>query len=184
MNKLFRAALAASVLSLATACGGPVDDAASSSSDALTSNFDPVLQFAAVKKAASQYTSNIVAVSLSGQREATASTTRSTCASFLWVWTVMGSDGTFVDVQLNASGAKVLAHQKRFLFAGEATFDPGSVLVDAQDLLAIAATLGMGQPTQISLSSTLAAETTGPRWDVIFPEGTMTIDGVTGKTVH
>jgi len=180
MKNVIRAAAIASLISL-TACGGATSDAASGNDD-LTSSFDPVAQFAAVQRAASQYTSGIVAVSLSGQREAAASLSKSSCSSFGWVWTVMGSDGTFVDVQLTASGAKVLRHDHRYLFAGEATFDPASVLVNGRDLLALAAALDMGQPTEITLSSTLAAEETGPRWDVTFPSGFMTIDGVTGAS--
>jgi hypothetical protein len=181
MKNLFRAALLVSFLSLATACGGPVNDAAADTED-LTSNFDPVAQFAQVQKTATAYTKNVVAVSLNGTRQAHASTSQSSCTSFAWVWTVMGSDGVFVDVQINSSSVKVLKHEKRFLFTGQATFDPTKVLVDGRDLLVLAGSLNMGQPTNVTLGSTLAAQVTGPRYSVTFPSnGYMTIDGVTGQ---
>ena len=183
MQTFFRAVAVVSFLALATACGGQMDDA-SSGSDDLSSSFDPITAFPQVKKAAAAYTSGtIVAVSLNGQRQASASTTHTYTTSFYWVWTVMGSDGTFVDVQVNSASVKVLRHEKRYLFAGEATFDPAKVLVNGQDLLSISATLGLGQPTEIALNSTLAAQMTGPRYDVTYPNGGyMTIDGVTGQT--
>jgi hypothetical protein len=181
MKNLFRAALIVSLLSLATACGGPINDTAADSED-LTSNFDPVAQFAQVQKAASAYAKNVVAVSLNGTRQAHASTSQSNCTSFAWIWTVMGSDGVFVDVQINSAGVKVLKHEKRFLFTGQATFDPAKVLVDGRDLLVLAGSLNMGQPTNVTLGSTLAAQVTGPRYSVTFPSnGYMTIDGVTGQ---
>ena len=181
MKNVIRAAAIASLISL-TACGGATSDAASGNDD-LTSSFDPVAQFAAVQRAASQYTSGIVAVSLSGQREAAASLSKSSCSSFAWVWTVMGSDGMFVDVQVNASGVKVLAHEHRMLFAGEGTFDPTTLVVDAQDVLSISSSMEQAQPTSIQLSAGLAQELTGPHWAVTYPENeSMTIDALTGQT--
>ena len=64
--------------------------------------------------------------------------------------------------------------------AAEASVDAQSVTLLREQL--ISASLDMGQPTEITLTSTLAAELTGPRWDVTYPKGGyMTIDGVTGK---
>ena len=63
-----------------------------------------------------------------------------------------------------------------------ASFDPTTVLVDGRDLLVLAGSLNMGQPTNVTLGSTLAAQVTGPRYSVTFPSnGYMTIDGVTGQ---
>jgi len=181
MKSLFRAATLACLLSLVTACGGAMDDASGSAD--LSSKFDPVGDYAAVLKAAGKYTKNIVAVSLNGTRQEGASATKSSCSSFAWVWTVMGSDGMFVDVQVNASGVKVLAHEHRMLFAGEGTFDPTTLVVDAQDVLSISSSMEQAQPTSIQLSAGLAQELTGPHWAVTYPENeSMTIDALTGQT--
>ena len=178
MKTIFRTIAIVCFLSLITACGGAIDDA--TNTDDLSKKFDPIVAYPSVLKAASAYTTNISAVTLKGTRTATASKTKSSCTSFSWIWTVAGSDGIFVDVQVNASGTKVLAHEHRFFYAGQASFDPTRVLVNAQDLLAISADLETEQPTSLFLGSSLATEVTGPRWAAQFADATLTIDGVTG----
>ena len=179
MTNTLRSAAFAVLFACAAACGGASDDTATSSQD-LNHSFEPIAAFGQVTKAAAPYTSNVVAVSLQAQR---AKGSRATSVSgYTWIWTVMGDNGTFVDVQVSASGATVLDAAPRRLYAGQGTFDPATVLVDGADLLTLARLFGLDTPSALSLGTTLATEGSGPRWAVTADNGTLIIDGVTGES--
>jgi hypothetical protein len=182
MKTIIRTAAVVAFLSLAASCGGQGDEI--SSSDDSKSTFDPINSYVQVKSLAAKYTKSPMALSLSATRQASASSSSSSCSSFTWVWTVVGQNGIFVDVQVSSSGAKVTAHEQRFLFAGESTFDPSKLTVTGNDALQIAAQQKQGQPTDLYLGKDLAVQGEAtPRWNIGFSKSDVSVDAVSGDLI-
>jgi len=182
-NFLVVAALV-STLSFVTSCGNSNQELAARADDMSSKSFDPMAAYAHVQKLASQYTRNVAAVSLSATRQAGASATGSVCSSFTWIWTVVGEDGTFVDVELGPKGSKILAHEHRMLSVGQTTFDPEKVAVAAADAIAIAGQQKMGPPSDLYLDASVTATgAAAARWSVGFSKSEMTLDAETGDAI-
>ncbi len=183
MKNILCVAALSSILSIA-ACDMAGAGNGASADEQSARSFDPMAAYAHVTKLASAYTSNVSAVSLSATRQAGASATASVCSSFTWIWTVVGQDGTFVDVELSPNGSKVLAHEQRRLSSGQTTFEPRNVAVAAADAIAIAGQQKLGPPSDLYLDASVAANgSTAARWSVGFPKNELTLDGETGDLI-
>ena len=169
-----------SLLALA-ACGGPVaDDQATDdlSTQAASGPFEPIAHYAAVHKLAARYAKNPVAVSLHGELNGAS---EQDSGAYDWTWTLMGDDAMFVDIKAGPSGNKVLAHGKRYLFAGQGTFDPTTLAVDGNDIVQLVITAGLSQPTELQLSAALLARPAAPTWVATCCQTTAVVDAQTGN---
>ena len=165
--KTLKTALLCTALACTVACGGPVVE--DSSDDDLSSQtapgpFEPFAHFSAVQKLAARYAKNPVAVSLHGVINGDALQRNS--GAYTWTWTLSGGDGIFVDVLSGPKGNKVLAHEKRYFFAGQGTFDPKNVPVDGNDVVQLVLKAGLSQPSELMLGAGLAQQMTAT-WTAI-----------------
>ena len=183
MKNLFRTAALVSVLAIAVSCGAVIDSS-NSSEDLAAKSFDPMAAYPQAKLAASGITSGITAISLSATRKETASMKSTSSTSFTWVWTVVGADGMFVDVEVSPSGAKVIDHERRMIVAYQATFEPKNVSVTGTDVLTLAAQQKSGLPTDLYLgANVIDSGASQLRWAVGFANGEVLVDGDTGDIV-
>jgi hypothetical protein len=168
------ALIAALVLaSFSFACGGSVaDDSDEADVSTAASSYDPFTATDAVKKAVAQYASNAQALSLTG-------TLSKDQKSFTWVWTYAGDNGMQVDVQVGSTTTKVLAHEKRFMFAGQATFTANNVIVQPSDLQHLLTQHHYGIASTMQLSAGLTADR-NPHWVAGCPKKSVMVDAMTG----
>jgi hypothetical protein len=160
--------------SLSFACGGSIaDDADEADVSTAASAYDPFTATDAAKKAAQQYATNVQALTLTG-------TLSKDQKSFTWVWTYAGDAGMQVDVQVSATAATVIAHEKRFMFMGQATFNPNTVNVQPSDLQHILTSHHDGIASTMQLGAGLTATRT-PRWIATCPKKTIWVDALTGN---
>jgi hypothetical protein len=173
------------LLSLATACGGAaVDESAEGSADIRVGEkmgFEPFDHYAAVARLAAKYTVSPTAVSLHGVPLKVAGNP-SDVGAYEWTWTLLGKDGTFVEVSSGPAGNKVLSHEKRYLFAGQATFDPAQLAVNATDALQLVLKAGLTAPRDLQLAATLASGSRA-RWSVDGGAKDATVDALTGDLI-
>jgi hypothetical protein len=182
MKTAFRTAALVSFVTLAVTLFAAIS--ASGQAEAAR-DFDPMAAYPAAKLAASKITSNVTAISLSATRNAQASSSTSGCASFTWVWTVVGQDGVFVDVAVSPSGVKVLNHESRMILADQSLFDPAKVTIKGNDVLAIAMrAVQSSQPTDLYLGASLVTSGASElRWSVGFEHSEMGVDGDSGDVL-
>jgi hypothetical protein len=177
MTALCRTLLCAALLGLA-ACGG-ADVAGDDSSDNLATSgpFEPFAHYAAVQKLAVKYAKNPVAVSLHGVRSGDAMQTNS--AAYTWTWSLMGEGGLFVDVTSGPKGNKVVAHEKRYTFAGQGSFEPAAVNVNGDDVVQLVLKSGLSQPSDLLLGAGLAHPMVAT-WTATCGKKIARVDAVTG----
>ncbi len=174
MKSTYRITALVAFVSIAVSCGLAVDNSSEDRS------FDPMGSYAQAKKAAGSYTTGLTAISLAATQKAHAQAKSNTNA-FTWIWTLVGQDGMFVDVEVTPSGAKVLNHERRMIMANQATFEPSKVSVTSGDVLAIAAQQKPGLPTNLYLGARiLDSGASELRWSVGYSSGELSIDGDTG----
>jgi hypothetical protein len=173
------------LLSLAAACGGAaVDESAQQGADVRQGDataFEPFDHYAAVAKLASKVAASPSAVSLHGVPLKGAANPGDV-AAYEWTWTLLGKDGMFVEVSSGPAGNKVLSHEKRYLFAGQATFDPAQLAVNATDALQLVLKAGLTAPRDLQLAATLASGSRA-RWSVDGGAKDATVDATTGDLI-
>ena len=174
MKNLLRPALAVAALAVAIACGSAVQ--------ASDNHFDPMAAYGQARALAAGFTADPRALSLSATQKPHSKSAQA--GSFTWVWTLVGQDGTFVDVEVSPAGAHVLAHEPRALWSRQATFDPAKVAVSGSDVLAIAMQQKIGEPTDLFLGANVVGSGASElRWAVGFQSGQLDVDGDSGDIV-
>lgn len=158
--------------SVSFACGGQVEDA-SGADLAAAQAFQPMQSFSSALTAAAKYATHPVALSLEGNLATDQK-------SYAWVWTMWGENGIFVDVQVSAAGTKVLSHEKRELFVGQASFDPKKIAVDPEKVISICHKHHAGTAQQLRLSAPMTRNS-APHWFVDTGAKQLYIDATTGE---
>jgi hypothetical protein len=183
MLSLKRLALC-TIVSFAAACGGPMSDESTDSADAKpqpAAVYEPFDHYAAVKKLAAKYATNPVAVTLHGT-PAKGVTKLTDAGSYTWMWTLAGNDAMFVDISAGPNGNKVLAHERRYFFAGQGTFDPTKLAVNGNDAFQLAKQAGLAAPKDMQLTASLT-QAPAAHWSLDCGTKSASVDAMTGNLV-
>ena len=177
MNTLCRTLLCSALFAIAACGGAEVADDGASDDLAVTGPFEPVEHFAAVQKLAAKYANKPVAVALHGARSGDAMQPNS--AAYTWTWTLMGEGGIYLDVLSGPKGNKVIAHEKRYTFAGMGTFVPSALTVNGDDVVQLVLKAGFSQPSDLSLGAGLTHQMV-PTWNATCGKKVAQVDATTG----
>jgi hypothetical protein len=177
MNALCRTLLCSALFAVAACGGAEVADDGASDDLAVSGPFEPLEHFDSAQKLAAKYAKNPVAVALHGARSGDAMQTNS--AAYTWTWTLMGEGGIFVDVLSGPKGNKVIAHEKRYLFAGQGTFKPAALTVNGDDVVQLVMKAGLSQPTDLTLGAGLTHPMV-PTWSATCGKNVARVDATTG----
>jgi hypothetical protein len=177
MTVLCRTLLCSALFAVAACGGAEVTDEGASDDLAVTGPFEPLEHFAAAQKLATKYAKNPVAVALHGARTGDAMQTNA--GAYTWTWTLMGEGGMYVDVVSGPKGNKVVAHEKRYTFAGMGTFVPSALAVNGDDVVQLVMKAGLTQPSDLTLGAGLTHPMV-PTWNALCGKKTAQVDATTG----
>ena len=154
------------------ACGGQIDSTGDAQALESPPAFEPFTMYATAKDHAAKYCSNPSAYGLSG--ELSVDRTR-----YGWSWRFHCDAQIFVTVAVSPNRARVTGHGLGPLHCGD-TFDPGKVVVQATNLLAIVKKRGISLPDEMDLGKALAPNSS-PEWSVTAGKASLSIDAMSGN---
>ncbi len=178
MSALCRTLLCSALFAVAACGGAEVADDGSSDDLAVSGPFEPVEHFASAQRLAARYAKNPVSVALRGARSGDAMQTNS--AAYTWTWSLMGEGGMYVDVVSGPKGNKVIAHEKRFTFAGMGTFVPSALTVNGDDVVQLLMKASLSQPSELTLGAGLTHQM-APTWSATCGKKVVQVDATTGS---
>ena len=169
---IFQKLVAASLLVLALACGGPIDADAEAQDLRAPLSFEPFSSFAAARARAQRYAANCGAVDLSG------ALTRDR-HGYQWNWTFQCDGRRYVRIAVGPGSVRVVSREVRAYFMAMGTFDPAAVRVSAIDLASLLRRQGYALPDSMTLTAPLSQKME-PRWTASLGARTLFVNALTG----